>query len=168
MKKSMIVALVVLGNLAGYAFAGAMSWSAGPVPASSHVILATTLVELYKDSGDSIFTWGSEGVALQTAPFSDFGDPAGYYASDTYNYGANQGAQSFWVIYHDVTGGGFYSVSQDGIHTVANDTIGNATDDWTVGVPSATWTAVAVPEPSTIGLLLVGAGLVAFRRMRRG
>jgi hypothetical protein len=24
-----------------------------------------------------------------------------------------------------------------------------------------------VPEPSTIGLLLVGAGLVAFRRMRR-
>ena len=26
---------------------------------------------------------------------------------------------------------------------------------------------VAVPEPSTIGLLLVGAGLVAFRRMRR-
>jgi len=25
-----------------------------------------------------------------------------------------------------------------------------------------------VPEPSTIGLLLVGAGLVAFRRMRRG
>jgi hypothetical protein len=28
-------------------------------------------------------------------------------------------------------------------------------------------TFVAVPEPSTIGLLLVGAGLVAFRRMRR-
>jgi hypothetical protein len=24
-----------------------------------------------------------------------------------------------------------------------------------------------VPEPSTVGLLLVGAGLVAFRRMRR-
>ena len=30
-----------------------------------------------------------------------------------------------------------------------------------------TWQSVAVPEPSTIGLLLVGAGLVAFRRMRR-
>jgi hypothetical protein len=28
-------------------------------------------------------------------------------------------------------------------------------------------TVAAVPEPSTIGLLLVGAGLVAFRRMRR-
>jgi hypothetical protein len=35
------------------------------------------------------------------------------------------------------------------------------------GQPSLSGTVVAVPEPSTIGLLLVGAGLVAFRRMRR-
>lgn len=36
------------------------------------------------------------------------------------------------------------------------------------GEPGFSGTVVAVPEPSTVGLLLVGAGLVAFRRMRRG
>jgi len=37
-----------------------------------------------------------------------------------------------------------------------------------VGSQGQNLQVAAVPEPSTIGLLLVGAGLVAFRRMRRG
>ena len=37
----------------------------------------------------------------------------------------------------------------------------------TSGALTLNGTVAAVPEPSTIGLLLVGAGLVAFRRMRR-
>lgn len=41
------------------------------------------------------------------------------------------------------------------------------TVDYNAGIQANTAYTVAVPEPSTIGLLLVGAGLVAFRRMRR-
>lgn len=40
--------------------------------------------------------------------------------------------------------------------------------DSTVDYVNPTTSMTVVPEPSTIGLLLVGAGLVAFRRMRRG
>lgn len=48
--------------------------------------------------------------------------------------------------------------------TVAVDGMGNV--DYTLP-GNNTWQAVAVPEPSTVGLLLVGVGLVALRRMRR-
>lgn len=53
------------------------------------------------------------------------------------------------------------------IQTFAGDFTDPISLDYNAGIQAATAYTVAVPEPSTLGLLLVGAGLVAFRRMRR-
>jgi len=144
-----------------------MSWgNDAPLTASLNVIPGTTLVELYKDNGDNIFTWGGEGSLLQSSAMGDVGGGLIFFGA-SWDYGVDQGVQNFWVVYHDPTGDGFYSVPSGGVHSVANDAMGTAIDNYNVPAPS-TWNAiVAVPEPSTVGLLLVGAGLVAPRRFRK-
>lgn len=167
MKKIIFSVLVSFVSCVGQS--GTMTW--GPLApvdglGDTHMIDTVTVAELYKDSGDGIFTWGGEGSVLQVSPLLDIGGNS-FIFGDSYNYGVAQGVQNFWVVYHDTTGTGYYSVPAGGVHSVANDAIGNALDSYNVG-SQTTWTSIVpVPEPSTMGLLLVGAGLVAFRRMRR-
>ena len=144
---------------------GTLSWAGGPIGlGDSHVILGTTVVQLYRDNGDNAFTWGGEGAVLDYSDILDFGDPAGYYFGESYNYGTSQGSINFWAVYYDPTGPGYYAVSSDGIHNVPDDPIGNALPSWDVQGPGE-W--VMVPEPSTLALFALGLLAVAVRKFRR-
>ena len=132
-------------------------------------------------STDNQFNLGSDTLALQT-PGADVAAGAGtfYYdgqntdaspnipvAGDTsYNYLLTVmyiGTPSSYTYYGVLGSTALPAVTPDPstplIVNVPGVTAGNV---------YSTFVAAPVPEPSTVGLLLVGAGLVALRRFRRG
>ena len=160
MKKMSIVLVALLLPLA--VFAGSLTWQ-NTSPQSGTHFTPSGSVSLYLDNGDSVFTWGGEGSALQTT--SLFYWSGGYIFGDTYNYGTWPSPVNLWAVYYDPTGPGYYAVSSDGLKSFSADPIGNGNPNWNVG-NAGQW--VAIPEPTTMALFGLGlAALVVRSRLRR-
>ena len=100
---------------------------------------------------------GDESSAIFLKQVDDVG-PAGY----------NLSTKKIYTAIWDPSGTMYHILpNKKDIPTLDGSGTDPVSIDYNAGIQAATAYTVAVPEPSTIGLLLVGAGLVAFRRMRR-
>jgi hypothetical protein len=153
------------------------SYSSTPVesmiPSTGQAYSGTDYV-VYQNNTTEAYGWGN------TTP-GDFDGSASYTDSNVggsgvtetlfssgylYAYIFQDGTPQAWDYYGRTS---VVAVPDRSVETGSIDpcVVDTSSPGLVIGSAGQNLQVVAVPEPSTIGLLLVGAGLVAFRRMRR-
>lgn len=179
MKKKYIAGIIGIALLPIIGFAQSqIVWSNAGIPlvdSSGDGIVwnSNWLIELYETSGTATINWGSDAYTGISAGFNGTGVDG--YAAFIWNNPGDQGVLTGDYIYsviwnNSVKASATEYLIVDGPDGAPTGTLVPATNPpWSYdpGYNIATdWVSVAVPEPSTYAMILVGLGLLAYRRRR--
>lgn len=194
---ALFISVLVLSNVCDAALSCTLKATAGvggsdgasPISVGSRIDLIWTLLQTYETPvvgsipsapapGVTSTSWGSDYL-LNSWSVTTAGvlpDDGTYTYTDSLVGSQNIEAGYIYLVIYDTTGTPSLNTwyRESGFKACTDTVVGDPPPLTTFDIaPSTPFFAnqaqvQAVPEPSTVGLLLVGAGLVALRRFRRG